>query len=71
MISPLKRAPENASVPPPAKAPRMSSHTGKSVLVCGQKYAGVSWFTGRANPPPKFCARVKATCAAVELRGEI
>ena len=69
LMQPVKRTLETASSSPPAKVAKRSDHEGKSVLVCGQKYAGVSWFTGRANPPPKFCARAKATCKAIELTG--
>ena len=69
LIQPLKRAPETTTAAPPAKVAKTSKHKGKTVLVCGEMYAGVSWFTGRANPPPRFCARVKATCLAIEMRG--
>ena len=55
--------------PRPSKKANTSEHAGKTVLVCGRKYTSVSWFSGRANPPPKLCNRIRDSCKAVELRG--
>ena len=72
LLQPLKRPLASCTVaasPVPLKSPKTSSHSGKVVLVGGQRYSAVSWFHGRANPPPKVCRRIQDSCTAVELKG--
>lgn len=54
----------------PMKTVKTSDHTGKTVLICGQKYTTVSWYLGKANPAPKTCKKIQQECAerAVEIR---
>ena len=68
-MRPVKRIAEVIQNPRPPKEPKTSEHSGKSVLVCGSKYAGVSWFYGRAGPPPKLCKRVKNACKGLGFKG--
>ena len=49
---------------------KMSEHVGKTVSICGKRYAAISWYCGKANPSPKLCDRIRGQCSdtAVELR---
>ena len=44
---------------------------GKEVLVCGKRYAGLSWFLGKPNPAPSQCSKARSACGAgaLEVKG--
>ena len=61
---------EATAAPAPRKMAKMSEHVGKTVSICGKRYAAISWYCGKANPSPKLCDRIRGQCSdtAVELR---